>query len=46
LWREYKDVNGLQVAMNRSVLVRVGGAMLPIVALNARLSAPAPLQRT
>jgi len=40
LWTDYRDVGGLQVAMQRRVLVRLGTRTLPITALHARLSQP------
>lgn len=45
LWRDYREVNGLQVAMHRRVVVRLGSKTLPIVALEARLASPSPPPR-
>jgi len=36
LWEDYRDVDGLLVAMQRRVVPRIGGATFPVVALHAR----------
>ena len=36
LWEDYRDVDGLLVAMQRRVLTRLGRATFPVVALHAR----------
>jgi hypothetical protein len=38
LWRDFVTVEGFPIATHRRVLARVGGATLPLVALDARLS--------
>jgi hypothetical protein len=39
-WRDYTTVDGVPIATRRHVLARLGGLALPIVALDARFSAP------
>ena len=41
LWRDYVEVDGFPIATHRRVLARIGRQALPIIALDARLGAPA-----
>jgi hypothetical protein len=40
LWGNYVEVKGFPVATHRRVLARIGGQLLPLVALEARLGTP------
>jgi hypothetical protein len=41
LWGDYIEVKGVPIATHRRVLARIGRQVLPLVALDARLGAPA-----
>jgi hypothetical protein len=41
LWRDFVEVSGFPIATHRRVVARLGSQALPLIALDAKLGAPA-----